>query len=301
MEKIIKMRLISAIILSVFSILQVSGQWALPHISVAHVRTEPRHGAEMSTQALMGTPLRVVNKTDNGWMEIEMPDGYRGYIISNSLTFLDDDAMAGWRKKKRLFVTAFSEVKIYNDTTNLREMVTDAVAGDIVEGTLGKHWSRVTLPDGRTGWIKSDDVSPLESVYLEDASSFIINMARHHAGSPYLWGGLSSKGMDCSGLVKMTFYNAGRILLRDASQQAKTGAPVLPNEYVKGDLVFFGNSSGKINHVGIYDSDGYFIESSGMVKRTSLKDKPGYICARRILGNEGSYGIISINSHPWYF
>lgn len=95
--------MISAIILSVFSILQVSGQWALPHISVAHVRTEPRHGAEMSTQALMGTPLRVVNKTDNGWMEIEMPDGYRGYIISNSLTFLDDDAMAGVAEKETSF------------------------------------------------------------------------------------------------------------------------------------------------------------------------------------------------------
>ena len=279
----------------------VMAQWALPHISVAHVRTEPRHGAEMSTQVLMGMPLKLVGKTDGDWQEVEMPDGYRGYVISNSLTLIDDRAFSSWRKSPRLFVIADDEVKVHEDAGDGANVVTDVVAGDIMEGELTGEWSRVALPDGRKGWIKSKYVKSIEKVALNDAANEIIRIAKRHIGTPYLWGGLSSKGMDCSGLVKMAFYNTGRILMRDAYQQAKTGAPVLRGALTKGDLVFFGNVSGRINHVGIYDCDGYFIESSGRVKRTALADTKGYICSRRILGNEGSAGIVVINNHPWYF
>ncbi|MCM1093824.1 MAG: NlpC/P60 family protein [Lachnospiraceae bacterium] len=294
-------RFLLLILFSVVCCAEAVAQWALPHISVAHVRVEPRHGAEMSTQALMGMPLKIIKELEEGWQEVEMPDGYRGYVISNSLTSFDDEAFAAWRSEPRLFVTSFEEVKVYEDTVAAAVVVSDVVAGDIMTGILSEGWSRVVIPDGRTGWIRSDYVKPLESVFVEDAAAEVIRMSKHHVGTPYLWGGLSSKGMDCSGLVKMAFYNTGRILLRDASQQAKTGSPVLPDDYRQGDLVFFGNASGRINHVGIYDSEGYFVESSGRVKRTALVDKPGYICARRVIGNEGSYGIVAINNHPWYF
>ncbi|MCM1332511.1 MAG: NlpC/P60 family protein [Bacteroides sp.] len=294
-------RFLLLILFCVVCCAEAVAQWALPHISVAHVRVEPRHGAEMSTQALMGMPLKIIKELEEGWQEVEMPDGYRGYVISNSLTYFDDEAFATWRSEPRLFVTSFEEVKVYEDTVAAAVVVSDVVAGDIMTGILSEGWSRVVIPDGRTGWIRSDYVKPLESVFVEDAAAEVIRMSKHHVGTPYLWGGLSSKGMDCSGLVKMAFYNTGRILLRDASQQAKTGSPVLPDDYRQGDLVFFGNASGRINHVGIYDSEGYFVESSGRVRRTALVDKPGYICARRVIGNEGSYGIVAINNHPWYF
>ena len=62
-------------------------EWAIPHISAAHVRTEPRHGAEMSTQALMGWPIAVLERLPDGWSYVELPDGYRGYVIDNSLYF----------------------------------------------------------------------------------------------------------------------------------------------------------------------------------------------------------------------
>lgn len=294
-------RFLLLILFSVVCGTEAVAQWALPHISVAHVRVEPRHGAEMSTQVLMGMPLKMIGDADGEWREVEMPDGYRGYVIANSLTYFDEEAIVRWRVEPRLFVTSFEEVKVYSDTVVMADVVSDVVAGDIMTGMLSEGWSRVVIPDGRSGWIKSEFVKPLDSVFVEDAAAEIIRMSKHHVGTPYLWGGLSSKGMDCSGLVKMVFYNTGRILMRDASQQAKTGAPVLPGDYRSGDLVFFGNSSGRINHVGIYDSEGYFVESSGRVKRTALVDKPGYICARRIIGNEGSYGIATIDSHPWYF
>ena len=295
------MKLLLVILLCVTCGAKAVAQWALPHISVAHVRVEPRHGAEMSTQVLMGMPLKMIGDADGEWREVEMPDGYRGYVIANSLTYFDEEAIGKWRVEPRLFVASFEEVKVLSDTVAIADVVSDAVAGDIMAGCWSRGWCRVTIPDGRRGWIKSEFVKPLESVFVEDAAAEVIRMSKHHVGTPYLWGGLSSKGMDCSGLVKMAFYNTGRILLRDASQQAKTGSPVLPDDYRQGDLVFFGNASGRINHVGIYDSDGYFVESSGRVKRTALVDKPGYICARRIIGNEGSYGIVAINNHPWYF
>lgn len=279
----------------------IFAQWAIPHISVAHVRTEPRHGGEMSTQVLMGMPLKIVGDAAGDWREVELPDGYRGYVIANSLTFFDDKAFFLWKKAPRLFVVSDDEVKIHENAGDDSGIVADVVSGDIIEGVITKGWTRVKLPDGRKGWIKSKYVKPLDRVFIPDAAQEIVRIAKRHIGSPYLWGGLSSKGMDCSGLVKMAYYNTGRILRRDASQQAKTGAPVLNRKLIKGDLVFFGNASGRINHVGIYDCEGYFIESSGRVKRTALADASRYICARRILGNEGSDGIVVINDHPWYF
>ncbi len=293
-------RLLPLILLVTMCCVDAVAQWALPHISVAHVRTEPRHSAEMSTQALMGMPLKVIEDVD-GWYEVEMPDGYRGYIISNSLTKYDDSEMRLWRSTPRLFVTSYEEVKVLADSVSTADVVSDVVAGDILAGILAAEWSEVVIPDGRRGWIKSEYVRPLDSVFVEDAGPEVVKIAKRHIGSPYLWGGLSSKGMDCSGLVKMAYYNTGRILMRDASQQADTGIAVSDDDFKPGDLIFFGNASGRINHVGIYDSDGYFIESAGRVKRTSLDEKEGYIAVRRIIGYEDTSGISVINAHPWYF
>lgn len=274
--------------------------WALPHISVAHVRTEPRHGAEMSTQVLMGMPLKVIAPEKDGWVEVEMPDGYRGFVNANSLTIVDDKGIQQWRKSPRLFVKSFEETKIYSDSAFTADVVSDIVSGDILEGTLGKRWSHVKLPDGRTGWVRSTLVASLDSVYRRQPAEGIIAIASHQMGTPYLWGGLSSKGMDCSGLVKMAFYDSGRILKRDASQQALTGSEVKTQDLKRGDLVFFASPSGRINHVGIYDGDGYYIESAGRVRRTKLSDRDDYVFARRIIGNEGTDGIIRLSDHPWY-
>jgi hypothetical protein len=284
--------------------LSVSAQeWAMPHISVANVRTTSGHSSEMSTQALMGTPIKVLSHTDNGWCEVQLPDGYKGYIIDNSLTFMSQDAINKWKRSQRVIVSSPSETKAYYDT--LRQFVmSDMVSGDIVAllGNKSSDMTEIILPDGREGWIASADIKPLEAE-TKDIVNEILTTARQQMGTPYLWGGLSSKGMDCSGLTKLAFMAAGIIIPRDASQQALVGTPIERDKLQPGDLVFFGNTkTGRINHVGIYEGNGYILESAGRVKRTLLSSMSNYITARRLLDVvDKEKGVTNVTRHPWYF
>ncbi len=279
-------------------------EWALPVISVANVRDTTRHGAEMTTQVLMGTPLKITQRMDCGWSAVITPEGYTGYVIDNSLAFLDDTRMELWRRSPRLAVTSPVEIKAYSNPDVKSEPVTDLVPGDIVvDARMHKKgfWG-ICLPDGRSGWVSKDCVTPLEALNKGNVAEKVLNSAIVCMGTPYMWGGLSVKGMDCSGLTKHAYLSAGIIILRDASQQALAGTSVDMDSLKKADLIFFGNPlTGRINHVAIYEGDGYCIEAAGRVKR-SLPENAGHIItARRYIGNEDSEGIVPIIHHPWYF
>jgi gamma-D-glutamyl-L-lysine dipeptidyl-peptidase len=145
-------------------------------------------------------------------------------------------------------------------------------------------------------------------------------------GAPYLWGGTSMKGVDCSGFVKTAYYLQGVILPRDASQQARVGevVDIMQADTVsmekalsnlrRGDLLFFsplkdGKPTGRVTHVAMYMGDGKFIHSSGLVRINSMKKgDPDYadwesralVGARRIAGVKGDSGIVSLAVHPLY-
>ncbi len=139
----------------------------------------------------------------------------------------------------------------------------------------------------------------------------ILTMAYSMEGQPYLWGGTSTKSLDCSGLSKVSYLSNGIMLMRDASQQARTGTRIEATDWRSckpGDLLFFGNpDTGKVTHVAIYDHDGNYVHSSGRVKRNSVDPQSAaylttpFLHAVRIQGNEGSTGITRVIDHPWYF
>ena len=192
--------------------------------------------------------------------------------------------------------------------------MSDLVNGDIVEltGLTKGSRSQIILPDGRKAWVDVGDITPAGewAARTVDAGK-ILDMAYSMEGQPYLWGGTSTKSLDCSGLVKVCFLANGIILRRDASQQAVTGRRIEAGDWRScraGDLIFFGNAkSGKVTHVAIYDNNGAYIPSSGRVMRNSVDPASDrylptpFLHCVRIDGCEGSDGITRAKDHPWYF
>ena len=290
--------------------------WATPRISVACIRTEPAHAAELSSQAVMGTPMQVLEHRGE-WYKVETPEGYQGWMTAPSLVTRTDAEMAQWRADdNRLVVTAVYQVRAYNGphTYGFKDVVTDLVNACIITATGRSEGVRVevALPDGRKGWVDASAVTPIRLWAAQDFNAEkILDMAYSMEGQPYLWGGTSTKSLDCSGLSKVSYLSCAIILKRDASQQARTGLRIEASDWRScqaGDLLFFGNAdTGKVTHVAIYDANGNYVHSSGRVKRNSVDPaSPAYLTtpflhAVRIHGYEGTDVITQVRNHPWYF
>lgn len=290
--------------------------WGLVSIPVASLRTRPAHAGEMATQAVMGTPVRVLEHTGE-WLRAQTPDGYIAYVPDSSVAPLTPEQMKAWRADAgRRVVTDLWQTRAFTSPTasGPRDVVTDLVLGAIVQtsGAAPQNGRvEILLPDGRRGWADESSLQPVAEWASQtfDAQK-ILTTAYSMEGTPYLWGGTSTKAIDCSGLVKVSYLSNGLILLRDASQQALTGERLDAEawrDYEPADLMFFGNrDTGRVTHVALYDSEGRYVHSSGRVKRNSLDpDSPLYLYSPlhsvRIRGHEGTPGIVRAANHPWLF
>ena len=287
-------------------------KWALVKLSIATLRTEPKHSAEMATQGIMGAPVKVLEKCDD-WYCVQMADDYIAYVPESSLAFKTDAQMKAWRKAKRYIVTTYDSRLVTQAGGD--ETVSDLVMGNILEYKAAQGgWLKLVTPDGRVGWVAAADVAELSQWSQQGFSADQIEKtARRMMGSGYLWGGTTTKVTDCSGLTKVAYLSNGIILQRDASQQALTGKIMKKGtdwrQYETGDLLFFGNEkTGRVTHVGLYLRDGKYIHCSGQVKINSLiptaSDYPylySPITASRIKGMVGTKGIVALKNHPWYF
>lgn len=292
----------------------VSENWALGRISVAHVRVAKGHSSELASQILMGMPVKLLSKVGD-WWQVETHEGYKGYVIGSSLSIKSETEMNQWRNSNRVIVTSIYQSQIFKSPTQcgIRDVVTDVVNGVILQGKkCNTEFSEVLLPDGRKGFIRSNDITPIEEWASQDFNpELILDMAYSMHGLPYLWGGTSTKSLDCSGLAKVCYFANGIILRRDAYQQAETGIKINANNWKScqaGDLLFFGNAKTKrVTHVAIYNENGLYIHSSGRVKVNSIDPnsdlylKTPFFHACRINGAIGTDGIIQAINHPWYF
>ena len=285
--------------------------WALVRVSVANVREEPSHAAEMGSQVIMGTPVKL-GDCHNGWWSVETPEGYKGYIIDNSLKPITSSRMGKWRRSRRVIVTSPDQTYVFDkpDVNDPLARVADVVNGSILQAdgdSVAGFWP-VKLPDGRAGFIATRDAALFErGVYCGDCMHGVTDFARRLMGVPYLWGGTSSKSMDCSGLSKISYLSQGVILPRNASQQAKVGMEVGSGETLQaGGLIFFGNkATGRINHVGIYIGDNHYIHSSGRVRVSSLNRADSDFEAADIITvkhlTRSDLDRLSIFNHSWFF
>jgi cell wall-associated NlpC family hydrolase len=241
--------------------------------SVGNVRTNPRNAAELSTQVLMGTVVKLLKK-QGGHYYIQMPDHYIGWLEANAMKVTNAAGIDEWNTARKVIVTTyFTMVREKPDRAAMP--VSDAVAGVLMKQVrTSGSWVAVELPDGRKGYIENANVEDLKSWKKSRklTAENIEKTARMFVGIPYLWGGTSPKGMDCSGFTKTVYRLNGLELYRDADQQAEAGEEVKPGDSFenlkKGDLLFFGRKgpadrSERISHVAIYLEKQEFIHTPG--------------------------------------
>ncbi len=284
--------------------------WALVTLSVSNLRAIPDHVSELVSQVLMGTPLKVLECNEK-WCRVQTPEYYIGWMDTSGFERFSAKELERWKASNRYFFNSMTGI-VFDSPGKKGEIVSDLVAGNLfeVEEVKGKYL-KIRIPDGRTGFVRKSDCIPFEKwINIEPDASATSTLARQMMGFPYLWGGASGKGADCSGFVKQVFYMQGIILARDASQQARYGERINftnMGNLQTGDLLFFGRDDQHITHVGIYLEKGYFIHASGRVHISSLD--PGdpkfipsrkLVAARRVLTSLDSEGIVRVKNHPWY-
>ncbi len=284
--------------------------WGLVTVCCAHLRSEARHASEMVSQAILGTPLRLLEKRGD-WYRVQTPDRYISWIAANSITVQSEERQNRWRESPRYIYTA-QQGLVYAIASD-QEVVSDIVIGSILQGdgTASKGFIPVRFPDGRTGFIKKSECDEFSTWASQPFDiERVIQTARHMMGTTYLWGGTSVKSADCSGFVKTAYFTSGVILSRDASQQALTGEAIPADRWSDcetGDLLFFGNDKGRVNHVALYLNNGKYIHSSGQVKINSLDTLatdylPGRLLGiNRVKSRINTPGIVATRQHPWYF
>lgn len=259
---------------------------ALVTISVANIRSQPKHSAELATQALMGTPLTVL-KEDDGWFLVQTPDQYLSWVDQAGIHLMTAGELETWYRTPKLVFTDL--IGYVWKTADEKEMVSDLVAGDllILESESNSHYF-ISLPDKRQGWVAKNQTQLWESWIASRNTNpeSLISTAKQMMGTPYLWGGTSIKGVDCSGFTKTIFYLNGQIIPRDASQQVHEGDLVdVDKNWEKlevGDLLFFGENAKedkkeRVVHVGMWIGNGEFIHSRGLVRVSSFNpENPNY-------------------------
>lgn len=228
-------------------------KFAACSVSLASVRAQPSDRSEMVSQLLFGETCEVI-ETNGAWHNIRCQwDGYTGWIDT----------------KQTVDITP-SEFKKYSENS--------AICLSLMEGLMAAdHFMPVTLGaslpefDGlrcrladRTFQFSGTTISPAQQ---RPTGDWLVRIARRYLHAPYLWGGRSPFGIDCSGLAQMVYKIAGIPLLRDAAQQVSQGTAVdFLEQSQAGDLAFFDAGRDAISHVGILVPGGKIIHSSGKVR-----------------------------------
>ncbi|MFM7006972.1 MAG: NlpC/P60 family protein [Flavobacteriales bacterium] len=225
-------------------------RYAFCALAVIPVRTEPKDSAEQCTQLLFGEPIEIT-EYQQPWLKIRsFLDGYEGYI-----------------DHKQVFALSEKEVRRWLDTSTYQTAKTLVITGPMGLQLLSRGSLIGLEPSFHIGAYPYN----LEALSFADATREIYPQhawayAADFLNTPYLWGGKSIFGIDCSGFVQQVFRQLDLNLPRDAYQQAEHGTIVKYEERQELDLAFFKNAAGRIHHVGIIGPGQQIIHASGQVR-----------------------------------
>jgi gamma-D-glutamyl-L-lysine dipeptidyl-peptidase len=221
-------------------------------LSILPLRKEPSQRSEMVSQILFGETYKILN-VSGSWLQIQCAyDDYEGWIDSNQHHDLSE--------KEFISITA-ADFGIALDLASNASSSQHSIP--IVAGSTLPFFDGLNFKIGKEKFVYNGQAVLHES----QSSSMLERVALRYQNTPYLWGGRSPFGIDCSGFTQLVFKFMGIPLKRDAYQQAEQGSVVnFVEETAPGDLAFFANENGKIIHVGIILKDNRIIHSSGKVR-----------------------------------
>ncbi len=281
-------------------------KYAVVNNSVANIRSKGKHSAELATQALLGTGLKVL-KISGAFYLIQTPDAYISWVDHGGVVLMNNSDYLEWTNSLKIIYTDPTGY-VYQDT-DFKSKVSDIVLGAQLKFLEESNkYFKVQYPDKRIGYLKKSE-SEFYNKWIKDvkpSGELMETYAFDFMGAPYLWGGTSTKGMDCSGFTKTVYLMNGFIIPRDASQQINAGKNIDPDlkfeNLEKGDLMFFGrkatdSTKQRVTHVGIWlgNEKGEFIHASKQVRLSSINPDSDfydegntnrYLGSRRYLGEK---------------
>jgi gamma-D-glutamyl-L-lysine dipeptidyl-peptidase len=232
--------------------------YGISSLSSIPVRTEPAERSEMCTQILLGEHFEIIEE-DKKWSRIKLfHDSYEGWIDKKMITPIN--------KKEYNYLSSKAQT-VTSEIFDIVQQINHYQNFLIVSGSTLPHFkastSKFRIGETEYKLIRKPSTFKGENNLRER----IIGASLRYFNSPYLWGGRTPLGIDCSGLTQIVYKIAGISIPRDASQQALIGEHFsFVEEALPGDLAFFDNENGEIIHVGIIWEKNKVIHSSGQVR-----------------------------------
>lgn len=258
----------------------LSADWGIVNVSVCNLRQDGSYTAEARSQALLGTPLRILQKSE--WWEVEAPDHVTAWVHPSAVRGVTREQLSEWNSQRQVVVTA-TYAFVYQLPSAKAQTVSDVVAGDRLKLiSCRDRYFYVEYPDGRQGFIRRADSEELNSwrERVERTPESIVSTAQKLMGVPDMAGGTSTKGVDSDGLIRTVLFQHDILVPRDMERQASLGVRIFTsaslNNLSCGDLLVFGDKdpmdkdNATVKHVGLYLGNGEFIHSYGWVKTNSL-------------------------------
>jgi SH3-like domain-containing protein len=247
-------------------------------VSVANMRAQAVFQAELVNQTLMGNIVSILDKRDDFFL-VQNWDGYIGWVSKHEISVGDFEMAENWQKSKKVMMRENYGL-VYREPDDKSPVLSDLVSCILLKKITQKSdYLEVELPDLRIGYLKKDlMLEEKEYRNIKITKEDVVLQSQNFLGIPYLWGGNSSKAFDCSGFVQTVFRLYNFELPRDSGPMSREGNDIpisqSDNDYEAGDLLFFGKTATRINHVAISLSNGLYIHSRGKVGINSLD--PGH-------------------------